>query len=98
VFTAGTIIPIVIAMVCGATGGMAVARWAKGLGLAIPGNALTGTLTLTWLAGRKPGGVSRFVGRVERVADTAARPSATTHRPFWSASALPVSWVVCFSR
>lgn len=70
-FTAGSIIPIIIEMVCGAAGGMAVAHWARGLRLALPRSALSGIvggLALTWLAGRTPG-VSRFVGHVERAAD-----------------------------
>ena len=74
-FTPGSIIPIVIEMICGAAGGMAVAHWAKGLSLALPDSALTGIiggLALTWLAGRTPG-VSRFVGHVERAADAAVQ-------------------------
>jgi hypothetical protein len=74
-FMAATIIPILIEIICGAGGGMAIGRWARSLDLGAAGNAVTGAiggLILTWLTARIPG-IGRFVGHVEQVADSAAR-------------------------
>ncbi len=72
-FDAATIIPIIVEMICGAAGGMAVAHSAGSLRLTNGGSALTGAiggLVLTWLAGRIPG-INRLVGHVEQAVDAA---------------------------
>jgi hypothetical protein len=65
------IVPILIEILCGAAGGVAIGAWAPGLNLGAGGNALAGAiggLILTWVAARIPY-VGRFVGHVEYAAD-----------------------------
>lgn len=70
-----TVVALILEIVCGATGGLALGRWVRGVSLGGTANVLTGAiggLALTWLAARLPG-VGRFVGHVENAADAAAR-------------------------
>jgi hypothetical protein len=70
-----TLIALIIEIVCGATGGIAVSRWTGGAGLGVKADAVIGAvggLVLTLLAGQLPG-VARFVGHVEGAADATAR-------------------------
>ena len=66
-----TIVPILIEILCGAAGGIAIGAWVPRLSLGACGNAVTGAiggLILTWLAARIPY-IGRFVGHVEYAAD-----------------------------
>jgi hypothetical protein len=70
-----TVVALIIEIVCGAAGGLALGRWVRGVSLGATTNAVTGAiggLALTWLAARLPG-VGRFVGHVENAADATAR-------------------------
>lgn len=63
---------LLIEIICGAAGGLAVGRWIPYCSLGPAGNALAGAaggLVFTWLAAGIPG-VGRFVGYVETAADT----------------------------
>jgi hypothetical protein len=62
---------LLIEIICGGAGGLAVGRFLRGLSLGTTANAITGAaggLIFTWLAARIPG-VGRFVGYVESAAD-----------------------------
>ena len=68
---AETLVAILIEIVCGAAGAIALGAWAPWLSLGPGKNALMGAiggLILTWVAARVPY-VSRFVGQVENAAD-----------------------------
>ncbi len=74
-WTAQTILPIIIEIVCGAAGGILLGRFARRLSFGASGDALVGAiggLALTWLAARTPG-IGRFVGRVEQATDATAQ-------------------------
>lgn len=69
------VIVLVIEIICGAFGGIALGRWAPDLSLGRNANAFVGAiggLVLAWLAGWVPG-LSRFVAHVEMAADATAR-------------------------
>lgn len=66
---------LMIEIICGATGGMAIGRWARGISLGARTNAFVGAaggLALAWLAGWVPG-VGRFVTHVETAVDATTR-------------------------
>lgn len=72
---AGTMVPIVIEIICGAAGGVFLGWLVRRLSFGSFRNAAIGAaggLALTWLAGRIPG-LGRFVGRVEQAADATAQ-------------------------
>jgi hypothetical protein len=65
------LIVLVIELVCGAAGGIALGRWMGGGSLGTKANASIGAvggLALTWLAAHIPG-LGGFVGRLGNVAD-----------------------------
>jgi hypothetical protein len=65
-------ITLLIEIICGGAGGLAVGHLLRSLSLGDVANAVTGSmggLIFTWLAGRIPG-VGRFVGHVESAADS----------------------------
>lgn len=67
----GFAVTLLIEIVCGAAGGLAVGRWLRHLSLGAAANSFSGAvggLVFTWLAARLPG-VGRFVGYVENAAD-----------------------------
>jgi len=70
-----TSVALIIEILCGAAGGLALGRWVRRVSLGAKANALIGAiggLAFTWLAARLPG-VGSFVGHVENAADAAAR-------------------------
>src|ERR1700752_1253480 len=69
-----TFVALMIEIVCGAAGGLALGRWVQRVSLGAKIDALIGAiggLALTWLAAHLPG-VGRFVGGGEKIADATA--------------------------
>lgn len=68
-------VTLLIEIICGGAGGLAVGRWLPHFSIGAAANAMTGAvggLVFTWLAAGIPG-VGRFVGYMDNAADTMIR-------------------------